>query len=439
MNYYELLDIARGADANEIKRAYFKAVKIHSPDLDPEGFKAVRLAFETLTDEKKRAEYDAFFTAPDTFQNDLLAARELMRQNQFNQAAVFLSGLDAAHPGSAEIRRLLAEVLWTQKKNGTADKICKELLEKDPKDHETLVLRARIAASRGHTTKAKEYFEEAVAAAPLNEKAWSTYIHFATREARWLVHELFERAMELNEDMFRDEYIVYWVVFVESFIIVSEMGTSKSIAKFTEFFSNDKDPDDDVYTIVVGALPPLLEMDDFIPYAEQLLPTLERYKCRDAEYEESLLIVRRQLVEKKLHADERIHDVLADLTCILMDSDMSVDRKLDAECYIVYELPGIRSSIKALRDHYPEYFKLNQEFYLDALNDKKTDFMIEKYYAIQKRLLRKFKSSGDYDSDDDDDFEEVRSTPFVREAPKVGRNDPCPCGSGKKYKKCCGA
>lgn len=28
---------------------------------------------------------------------------------------------------------------------------------------------------------------------------------------------------------------------------------------------------------------------------------------------------------------------------------------------------------------------------------------------------------------------------FVREAPKVGRNDPCPCGSGKKYKKCCGA
>jgi uncharacterized protein YecA (UPF0149 family) len=26
-----------------------------------------------------------------------------------------------------------------------------------------------------------------------------------------------------------------------------------------------------------------------------------------------------------------------------------------------------------------------------------------------------------------------------RQQPKVGRNDPCPCGSGKKYKKCCGA
>ena len=26
-----------------------------------------------------------------------------------------------------------------------------------------------------------------------------------------------------------------------------------------------------------------------------------------------------------------------------------------------------------------------------------------------------------------------------RQKAKVGRNDPCPCGSGKKYKKCCGA
>jgi SEC-C motif domain protein len=29
--------------------------------------------------------------------------------------------------------------------------------------------------------------------------------------------------------------------------------------------------------------------------------------------------------------------------------------------------------------------------------------------------------------------------PVVRESPKLGRNDPCSCGSGKKYKKCCAA
>lgn len=31
------------------------------------------------------------------------------------------------------------------------------------------------------------------------------------------------------------------------------------------------------------------------------------------------------------------------------------------------------------------------------------------------------------------------SQPYTRQSPKVGRNDPCPCGSGKKLKKCCKA
>lgn len=33
--------------------------------------------------------------------------------------------------------------------------------------------------------------------------------------------------------------------------------------------------------------------------------------------------------------------------------------------------------------------------------------------------------------------EEIKQ-PVLREGPKVGRNDPCPCGSGKKFKQCCG-
>ena len=34
--------------------------------------------------------------------------------------------------------------------------------------------------------------------------------------------------------------------------------------------------------------------------------------------------------------------------------------------------------------------------------------------------------------------EQKRSTTVVNDAPKIYPNDPCPCGSGKKYKKCCG-
>ena len=47
----------------------------------------------------------------------------------------------------------------------------------------------------------------------------------------------------------------------------------------------------------------------------------------------------------------------------------------------------------------------------------------------------------DYGADEHDVYDNrdtaVRRTP-VQAGPKIGRNDPCPCGSGKKYKSCHG-
>jgi hypothetical protein len=42
-------------------------------------------------------------------------------------------------------------------------------------------------------------------------------------------------------------------------------------------------------------------------------------------------------------------------------------------------------------------------------------------------------------SDQTDSAPLPRATPIIEHATKIGRNDPCPCGSGKKYKKCCGS
>jgi hypothetical protein len=52
-----------------------------------------------------------------------------------------------------------------------------------------------------------------------------------------------------------------------------------------------------------------------------------------------------------------------------------------------------------------------------------------------------FTSTPDDDSEDGGDFEDwvadAPQQPYVWATPKVGRNHPNPCGSGKKYKKCC--
>ena len=62
---------------------------------------------------------------------------------------------------------------------------------------------------------------------------------------------------------------------------------------------------------------------------------------------------------------------------------------------------------------------------------------------LEERLQQRYEVVDDEDDwMEEDDFiwldREMAPQPYVRSTPKIGRNDPCPCGSGKKYKKCCG-
>lgn len=60
----------------------------------------------------------------------------------------------------------------------------------------------------------------------------------------------------------------------------------------------------------------------------------------------------------------------------------------------------------------------------------------EKGLKKEHRELSSFKKEGETWYFTEGKVQPAR--PVVRIAPKTGRNDPCPCSSGKKYKKCCG-
>jgi preprotein translocase subunit SecA len=56
-------------------------------------------------------------------------------------------------------------------------------------------------------------------------------------------------------------------------------------------------------------------------------------------------------------------------------------------------------------------------------------------HALQEEMDA---ASGGGGGDDDEPGGPPPGVTYTREQPKVGRNDPCPCGSGRKFKKCCG-
>jgi uncharacterized protein YecA (UPF0149 family) len=61
-----------------------------------------------------------------------------------------------------------------------------------------------------------------------------------------------------------------------------------------------------------------------------------------------------------------------------------------------------------------------------------------RYFAAARRNSAEEMYKDPFDEGDFDDTVHYFPETFVRGEPKVGRNEPCPCGSGKKYKRCCG-
>lgn len=107
---------------------------------------------------------------------------------------------------------------------------------------------------------------------------------------------------------------------------------------------------------------------------------------------------------------------------------------------------GYRSEIFGTREEYGELMAT------DAPTGDARARLIETYVALRAPFEEGDEEDEDVEDDtddadedgeedgekEDDDEDEVVET-YVRPTPKVGRNEPCPCGSGKKYKRCHGA
>ena len=83
-----------------------------------------------------------------------------------------------------------------------------------------------------------------------------------------------------------------------------------------------------------------------------------------------------------------------------------------------------------LRAYTSEGYELFETL-LDTIDKQTTIFLLKA--EVRQNAERKEVAKG---KAADDESKVAKKTP--KKSTKVGRNDPCPCGSGKKYKQCCG-
>jgi len=75
---------------------------------------------------------------------------------------------------------------------------------------------------------------------------------------------------------------------------------------------------------------------------------------------------------------------------------------------------------------------------VSALNDKQKVQELNEQWMATPRPAFEGKTPAEMTAGNPSLLAMKKVETFRRDEPKIGRNDPCPCGSGKKYKKCCG-
>jgi uncharacterized protein len=123
---------------------------------------------------------------------------------------------------------------------------------------------------------------------------------------------------------------------------------------------------------------------------------------------------------------------------------MFLEREVDDETYTIVDewCEGYRRGVRLIQEHWDQG---GQEMvvlltpilaFTGETNWRAHDFAHDEVRKIQQAIAPNVRAIFAYWLTRRAEQETVRK-PVRHSEPRVGRNDPCPCGSGKKYKKCC--
>ncbi|GEM_PF-2856705 len=107
-NHYGRLGVAPAASDVELKRAYCRAVRQHPPEADPEGFRRIREAWETLNDPRSRSQYDALLRHGGEIQRLFEAAQAAEEAEDFQESSRLLKRILVLSPDMEGARVRLA-------------------------------------------------------------------------------------------------------------------------------------------------------------------------------------------------------------------------------------------------------------------------------------------------------------------------------------------
>lgn len=458
--YYEILGLKPGASQIEIKKAYFKLIRQYSPEADPEQFQKIREAYELLKNAGNQPEGPEFPPFSEPWAEKMFRQIEIYRQD--GDYELYRDACEEAWKRFPADVRFLYLLAGAQRKCGNTGKAVKsaELLVK--KEPENKWFQKELAISyveRGYTQKAYFACEKAYEMGVRDIDFLLTY----TLECDSFGE--YEKGIQILLDVIRRER--KWSreempELIETYVALFKMSsenadTHQYFPEIMESFCARIEQYKSYLTEYILEIAPLLAYtgvyrrvtQEESPMVERLFSVL-KVSCHTDEEKEKIEEARTEFHFQRLMEDERVGETLKRAYDIYFDfNDLEEPLRkyalTDVQLCMIEEREEILEQAEVIRQEYPDYYVRLSDFVRRLQDEGKIALLKERLLKAYRRMDLDCKGGCYYEKYPQEKekaagkviCDGMSEEPYVRDSKKIGRNDPCPCGSGKKYKHCC--
>lgn len=413
-NYYEILDIDASASKSEIKKAYFSAVRKYPPERFPEEFKKIREAYETLYDATSKMEYDAIINSQNAEEHFELG-RQAYDNKDYQKAIEQLEIASRLGPNISFIDNLLGLSYMEVEDYKKAVSVFKKLTSAYSEKSLYHTHLGFALYYKGAYKQAKSAFEAALKLDNTDSHTW-----LGLSDCLFDLKDMTgSRSVLLEGINHCGENISFYLEIIRVDIAKKDMDNLKiDVDNLTNMAKYDKAMSENVAWALVRISNDAIEAEMF-EYASTILEKAHEINPNEKHiksmYNHTIQAEKLVTLLSTLKQEAKLPRLLMKfMEMLVLENENDEEIMGIAAKYenAILQAPEIFiPSIKYIKEHYSALYKLRQGFFDEIL---------------QSSLAKKLKDVNLIPA----------GTASIKDA-KVGRNDPCPCGSGKKYKKCC--
>ena len=451
-----ILGLQPEAGADEIKRAYFRLVREHPPEKDPEQFQQIRHAYEVLKAGPPAVERQTFPIPENRMVRYCLEQMSFQLERGDARAAAGCLQLALEHEPDDPF--LLLNLARMQKSAGNprkSAKTAKRLQELAPDFAEAYVLAADGMFEGGWYKKALPEYRKAYELGWREEDFLIDYADVAQANREYETAENLRRELMKDRKWNAEDIDIAMFLFCRraaGFCRTDEESVLAFLDEYETFLKShrrlireqSKDPSAPLFLLADNS-PKILRCQSACRKLDELIQTAGSLRNNEPDeiYANRAYMLFRMLNQDSVLSD-RVWYRLATAS-LKNEEDLRLQRYaiLDVLLCLRKEPEKARKGVKRIRKIYPFFYEEARE-YLDLLiAGEEADGQFQKFVREYAKLSEDYEG-GDYYKRYPEEKPASRgvvaysdSVPFVRETKKPGRNDPCPCGSGRKFKKCC--